>query len=133
MWAIALKEFRQLRRDRRLVALMVVMPLVMLIVFGYAASFDLKNVPTVVVGPQAAALAPRLPAPLHVDRVAPGDDRAAARRELVDGKAMVAIVTGEAGQAPVVLLDGSQLFGARAAETAIAKGAAAAQAAGAQQ
>ena len=37
MWAIALKEFRQVRRDHRLVALMVVMPVVMLVVFGYAA------------------------------------------------------------------------------------------------
>ena len=121
MWAIALKEFRQVRRDRRMVALMVVMPLVMLIVFGYAASFDVTDVPAVVTGPQAAALAPRLPAPLHVERVAPGDDRAAARRALVDGEAMIAIVTDAEGQAPTVLLDGSQLFAARAAETALAR------------
>jgi ABC-2 type transport system permease protein len=126
MWAIALKEFRQVRRDRRMVALMVVMPLVMLIVFGYAASFDVTDVPAVVTGPQAAALAPRLPAPLHVERVAPGDDRAAARKALVDGEAMIAIVTGPEGQTPTVLLDGSQLFAARAAETALAKNAGAA-------
>jgi ABC-2 type transport system permease protein len=34
MWAMVQKEFRQLRRDRRTVAMMIVMPLVLLIVFG---------------------------------------------------------------------------------------------------
>ena len=38
MWAMIVKEFRQLRRDRRTLAMMIVMPVVLLIVFGYAAS-----------------------------------------------------------------------------------------------
>ena len=49
MWAMVQKEFRQLRRDRRTVAMMIVMPLVLLIVFGYAASFDVTEIKTVVV------------------------------------------------------------------------------------
>ena len=34
MWAMVQKEFRQLRRDRRTVAMMIVMPLVLLIVLS---------------------------------------------------------------------------------------------------
>ena len=40
--AMILKEFRQMRRDRRTVALMVGLPLMMLIIFGYAARFDVR-------------------------------------------------------------------------------------------
>jgi ABC-2 type transport system permease protein len=133
MWAIALKEFRQVRRDHRLVALMVVMPVVMLVVFGYAASFDVSQVRTVVTGPQAERLAAQLPAPLEVTDVRPGDGREAARQALVDGEAMIAVVTGAPGDRPLVLLDGSQLFAARAAQTALAKGAAGGAAQGVPQ
>jgi ABC-2 type transport system permease protein len=63
MWAILVKEFRELRRDRRMVALMILLPLLLLVVFGYAARFDIHSVPARVVGPQArqaAAHQPRL-------------------------------------------------------------------------
>ena len=40
MWAMIVKEFRQLRRDRRTLAMMIVMPVLLLVVLGYAASFD---------------------------------------------------------------------------------------------
>ena len=57
MWAMVAKEFRQLRRDRRTVAMMIVLPVVLLVVFGYAASFNVNKIPTVVVGPEAAQAA----------------------------------------------------------------------------
>jgi hypothetical protein len=44
MWAIVVKEFRELRRDRRTLAMMLVVPFLFLVVFGYAASFDVKQV-----------------------------------------------------------------------------------------
>ena len=47
---------RQLRRDRRTLAMMIVLPVILLIVFGYAASFDVSKIPTVAAGPQAAEL-----------------------------------------------------------------------------
>ena len=34
MWAIILKEFRQLKRDRRPVAMLFMLPLFFLVVFG---------------------------------------------------------------------------------------------------
>ena len=49
MWAMIVKEFRQLRRDRRTLAMMIVMPVILLIVFGYAASFDVSLDPEAVV------------------------------------------------------------------------------------
>ena len=53
MWAMAMKELRQMRRDRRTLAMMILMPVLLLVVFGYAASFDVDRVRTMVVGPLA--------------------------------------------------------------------------------
>ena len=113
MWAITVKEFRQLRRDHRMLALIVAMPLVMLIVFGYAASFDVTEVRTVVVGPDAVAAAAQAPRVLRVDSIRPDQGRAEAVEALRNGEAVAAIVTG--GPRPVALLDGSSLFSARTA------------------
>ena len=113
MWAITVKELRQLRRDHRMLALIVAMPLVMLIVFGYAASFDVTEVRTIVVGPDAVAAAARAPEVLRVDSIRPDQGRADAIETLRDGDAVAAIVTG--GPRPVALLDGSSLFSARTA------------------
>jgi ABC-2 type transport system permease protein len=131
MWAMVQKEFRQLRRDRRTVAMMIVMPLVLLVVFGYAASFDVTEIKTVVVGPDAQAVAERLREPFVVDRVAPEQDREDAVTTLRDGRAQVAIVTG-AGAQPQALVDGADLFAARAAVTAFRQAAAQAGAAAPQ-
>src|SRR5215831_16295431 len=71
MWAMVVKEFRQLRRDRRTLAMMIVLPILLLVVFGYAASFDVKTIPTKVVGPNAATAAGLLKAPFDVISVDP--------------------------------------------------------------
>jgi ABC-2 type transport system permease protein len=119
MWAMVAKEFRQLRRDRRTVAMMIVLPVVLLIVFGYAANFSVRNIPTVVVGPGAARAAAMLRAPFHVTEVDPAGGPATARSRLQDGQAIVAVVTGGAGVQ--VLMDGSQLLPVLTAEGALAK------------
>ena len=53
MWqrllALAQKEFIQIRRDRRTLAMMIVLPLLWLIMFGYAFSFDVKEVTVAVI------------------------------------------------------------------------------------
>jgi len=119
MWAMIVKEFRQLRRDRRTLAMMIVMPIILLIVFGYAASFDVKTVPTVAAGPQGPALARSLGEPFDVVATAPDEGRAWAEQQLRDNKngAAVAVV---AGSGPTeVLIDGSQLFSARTALAAL--------------
>ena len=42
------KEMRQTLRDRPMVAMLIVAPMIQLIVFGYAINFDVDRIPTVV-------------------------------------------------------------------------------------
>lgn len=121
MWAMVSKEFRQLRRDRRTLAMMIVMPVLLLVVFGYAASFNVKRLPTVVVGPHAAVVAARLPAPFTVTDVSAPGGRTTAEQRLRDGDDVVAVVTTTGRPALDVLLDGSQLFSAQAALESFAR------------
>ena len=118
MRAMIVKEFRQLRRDRRTLAMMIVMPVLLLVVLGYAASFDVSDIPTVVAGPRAAVAAQALPKSFQVaatNPATPGPAAAWAQDELRDGHAAVAIVTAGPGGRPLILVDGSQLFTAQAA------------------
>jgi ABC-2 type transport system permease protein len=43
--SVALKEFLQLRRDRRSLIILMAIPLIQLFIFGYALSTDIKNIP----------------------------------------------------------------------------------------
>ena len=119
MWAMILKEFRQVRRDRRTLAMMIVLPLLLLVVFGYAASFDVDEISTTVVGPGAERTAEALPDLFEVEDIAPDEGVAEARETLRDGEALVGIVADPA--APVALVDGSELFSARTAVEAFAR------------
>ncbi|GAA1324106.1 ABC transporter permease [Leucobacter albus] len=60
MNAIIRKEFRELARDRRTLAMLVALPVLLLIIFGYAANFSVDRVTAIVVGPQAEAVAAEL-------------------------------------------------------------------------
>ncbi len=119
MWAMVVKEFRQMRRDHRALAMMIVLPLLMLVVFGYAASFDVSDVPVRVVGPRAEQVAAVLPDALDVQEVAPTDGEDEGREALVDGGIVAVIVTSDSGPGRI-LVDGSQLFSARAVASGIA-------------
>jgi len=117
VWAMIVKEFRQLRRDRRTLAMMIFLPILMLVVFGYAASFDVTTIRANVVGPQAERLAAVLPVPFEVEEVDPAGDRADAEMALRDGEVPVAFVTDPGGV--TALLDGSELFIAKAAKASL--------------
>ena len=43
VWAVVLKELRQIRRDRISMALIVVIPVIDLLLFGYAINFNPRN------------------------------------------------------------------------------------------
>ncbi len=47
-WAVVVKEFIQMRRDRVTFAMMVGIPMIQLILFGYAINSDPKHLPTAV-------------------------------------------------------------------------------------
>jgi drug efflux transport system permease protein len=66
--AVFRKEVQQTVRDRRVMFLLVVAPLIQTVVFGFAVDFDVDRVPTVVVNPDATQ-----------------DTREDARRLLADG------------------------------------------------
>jgi ABC-2 type transport system permease protein len=48
MWAMVIKEFVQMRRDRMTFATMIFVPIVQLVLFGYAINTDPKQLPTAV-------------------------------------------------------------------------------------
>jgi ABC-2 type transport system permease protein len=107
MWAMVIKEVRQVRRDRRTLAMMIVMPIMLLVVFGYAASFDVTTIRVAFPEgiPDGASLPEQLE-PVEASRTEPADI-------LRYGEADV-VVTAD-GSGLVALVDGSQLFTARAA------------------
>ncbi len=91
--------------------MMIAMPLLLLVVFGYAANFFVSTVPTAVVGPQATKVAATLPGAFDITVLDAGGDRATAAQLLQDNAVSAAIVTG--GQPMSALVDGSNLFAAQ--------------------
>src|SRR4030095_14893404 len=108
MRAMIIKEFRELVRDRRTLAMLIVMPLLLLVIFGYAANFYVSSLSTAVVGQQASQTVQRLLSCVDVSVTEPAGTEADARTLLRDNKVDVAFVTGKT---PVLaLVDGSNLF-----------------------
>lgn len=112
-----LKEFRELRRDRRTVAMLVVLPILLLVVFGYAANFSVDTLPTAVLGPAADQLAEAIPPPFEVTDVDTTGNDETAETLLVDGSVVVAVVTGD--DPATAFVDGSSLFAAQSAVAAL--------------
>jgi ABC-type multidrug transport system permease subunit len=48
-WAVAVKEFLHIRRDPTTLIMVLIVPLIQLILFGYALNFDVRHIETVVV------------------------------------------------------------------------------------
>src|SRR5919204_549652 len=59
-WAIVVKEFIQMRRDRVTFGMMIGIPMIQLVLFGFAINADPKHLPTAVLladnGPQGRTL-----------------------------------------------------------------------------
>jgi ABC-2 type transport system permease protein len=120
VWAIVVKEFREVRRDKRLVALMVLIPLLLLVVFGYAARFDVTSVDIKIVGPQAAQVQSHVPPLFHVTAVDPTEGREGAVNDLRTGDYAAVVVTSAAAPTEI-LVDGANLFSAQAITKAVAR------------
>ena len=87
--AVFRKEVRQTVRDRRIMFMLIVAPLLQTLVFGFAVDFDVDRVPTVV-----------------VDRDGTAESRAHARRILADGTLLRAGAARSAEEAERELDDG---------------------------
>ena len=114
------KEFIQIRRDRRTLAMMVLIPLLWLVVFGYAATFDVREIPTAVAIPPDFPAGQQLVAILDssayfkVVESGPGT-RADLERAIKEGRAAIGVLPPVAGQPGLFLADGSDLFTAQTA------------------
>src|SRR6185369_4008716 len=73
LWAIVVKEFIQMRRDRLTFGMMVGIPLLQLILFGFAINSDPKHLATAVLvadhGPQGRTLLQSIKASVYFDFV----------------------------------------------------------------
>ena len=121
--ALMRKEFIQVVRDRRTLAMMILIPFLWLLIFGYAATFDVRHMRTAVGGPQGSPL-PGLIAQVLRTQAAEYfevvDTSSTSREEIEEkirtGEAQVAILApAGAGEAGLVLVDGSEIFTAQTA------------------
>jgi len=65
MWAVFIKEFQQMMRDRLTFAMAVGVPILQLVLFGYAINTDPKGLPTALVAQDNAPMARSLVAALQ--------------------------------------------------------------------
>jgi ABC-2 type transport system permease protein len=94
--AVARKEIIQIRRDPRSLAIVLIMPVVLMLLFGYGVNLDLKHLPIYVYdqegSQQSQALLKRFQASEYFHVVKSADNYAEVVRAIDSGKAAMAIV-----------------------------------------
>jgi len=90
------KEFVQMRRDPATLRLMLVVPLVQLLLFGYAISTDVRHLPTIIDDQsrtaQSRAFVERLMATGNFRSIGDAPDYESAIRAIAEGRARAAVV-----------------------------------------
>ncbi|MCG6923547.1 MAG: ABC transporter permease [Acidobacteria bacterium] len=120
LWRVIVKEFLQLRQDRRMIPVIFVAPVVQITLFGFAVNTDVTNVPTVLVDQDKSAasrdLVSRFVGSGYFELVGVEERVEAASPWLVTGDAQLALVIASgygralaSGQTPrvQVIVDGS--------------------------
>ena len=120
LWAIAYKETLQIIRDRRTLGLMLVLPVVQLMLFGFAVGTTVAHISTVVVDqsrdPESRDLITALVNTTYFDITAYVDTPLEARQAIDAGRSKVAIIIapnfaadlrGGRGAQAQILIDGS--------------------------
>lgn len=131
MTALIVKEFRELARDRRTLAMLVILPVILLIIFGYAANLSVDKVSVAVIGSQAESFAHKLDTysavrdKLDITQIEHTRGGEEAEQLLRDRKADVVVVADrpDTSDKPIseqirVYTDGSNLFVAQTAQGA---------------
>jgi ABC-2 type transport system permease protein len=114
--AVVVKEFMQVRRDRLTFAMMIGIPVLQLVLFGYAINMDPKSLPMAVVAaessPYSRSLVRSLEASGYFRVVARPDTEAAARALMADGDVQFVLHLPadlsrklQRGERPVVLME----------------------------
>ena len=96
LFRVIVKEFQQLRRDKRMIPAMIVGPLVQLLALGYAANNDVTDIPLLLLdddhGVASRALVDRFTASGYFRLVGAVDATSQVEPQLVSGRAQVALV-----------------------------------------
>ncbi len=127
IFALVQKEFSQTLRDRTTLGIMLTMPLLQLILFGYAINTNVRHIPTVVADQSldhaSQAYLDDMVNSGYFDIVASAPDQAGAVQAIDSGRAQVGIVIPpdfaehvQRGDAQaLILVDGSDLFTSQSA------------------
>ncbi len=95
IWAVLLKEVLQMRRDRLTLAMILVLPLAQLFLFGFAINFNPKALPTAISVDDSGTFARSVVAALrnssYFEIVAQTNSPAGARRMLQEGKVLFVV------------------------------------------
>jgi len=96
LWPMLWKEFVQMRRDRLTLGIMVMIPAVQLVIFGFAIRTDVRHLPTVVLDESATAESRRLVDVMRntgsFDVIGYVGSRAELKRMIDRGRARAAVV-----------------------------------------
>lgn len=94
--AMIVKEFRQLRQDRKMIPAMIVGPVIQLLILGFAANLDVQHIPFVLVDqdrtPASRELVERFTGSGTFDLVGAEETVAAVDPWLVENRAQIALV-----------------------------------------
>ncbi len=95
VWAILVKEFLQMRRDRLTLGMVVVVPLMQLFMFGFAINLNPKDLPAAIVindpGPFARSIVAALQNSTYFDIVQQTNDPRQARQLLQRGEVVFVV------------------------------------------
>jgi ABC-2 type transport system permease protein len=95
LWAVVWKEFIQMRRDRLTFGMMIGIPMIQLVLFGFAINSDPKHLPTAVLladhGPQARTLLRAIQNSSYFDVALVVQTERAAHDALAHGQALFVI------------------------------------------
>jgi ABC-2 type transport system permease protein len=121
--ALIAKEFIQIRRDPRTLAMMIVLPLLWLVMFGYAFSFDIKTVKVAIINQNQSPIGSKIATALtgydRFEQVTLPDQseeaiRTAIHRDQIHMGVLIPADLTKDGHLQVIL-DGTNIFAAQTA------------------
>lgn len=114
IWAVMAKEYIQLSRDRLTYAMILVMPLIQLLLFGYAINDDPRHMPTAVLDLDQSAFSRSvlgaMEASSYFDIALVADSQSDLDRALARGEAQFAVVIPHDFTRRIVRNDGATLL-----------------------
>ena len=98
LWRVIVKEFLQLRQDKKMIPIIFVAPVMQIVLFGFAVNTDVTNIPTVLVDQDRSAasrdLVSRFVKSGYFELVGTEERADAVEPWLVTGDAQLALVVG---------------------------------------